>query len=143
MIVDGQPQKLHPVIRDEVYRIGREALLNAFRHAQAKRIEIELKYSFGRFRMLVRDDGRGIDPQILKSGRDGHWGLSGMRERAERIGARVHVFSSAAAGTEIELSIPSHVAFQGRSGGALKWFARRARREAASQEPPARNGRGK
>jgi ligand-binding sensor domain-containing protein/signal transduction histidine kinase len=125
VIVDGDRKPLHPLLRDEVYRIGREALLNAFRHAQAKSIEIELKYSSRQLRVFVRDDGRGIDPQLLISGTDGHWGLLGMRERADRIGARFHVFSNATAGTEIELSVPSHVAFVDESGRKLKWFGRR------------------
>jgi signal transduction histidine kinase len=112
VIVDGQQRPLHPVLRDEVYRIGREALINAFRHANAKKIEIELKYSARGLCVLVRDNGRGIDPEVLTSGRDGHWGLSGMRERAERIGARLHVMSSAFTGTEIELSVPGNIAFQ-------------------------------
>ncbi len=101
-----------PVLRDEVYRIGREALVNAFRHSRAKNIEIELEYASSQLRVLVRDNGCGIDPQLLQSGREGHWGLPGMRERAERIGAKLHVWSSSAAGTEVELSVPSHVAFQ-------------------------------
>jgi len=117
VIVEGEQRPLHPVLRDELYRIGREALLNAFRHAHAKTIEMELKYSPKRLRILVRDDGCGIDPEVLRAGRDGHWGLSGMRERADRIGAGFVVMSSAASGTEIELSVPGNVAFQGESNG--------------------------
>ncbi len=111
IVVEGERRPLHPVLRDEVYRIGREALINAFRHARAKSIQVELRYSYNQLRLLVRDDGVGIDPKVVSAGRDGHFGLSGMRERADRIGARLHVFSSAAAGTEIELSVPSRVAF--------------------------------
>jgi signal transduction histidine kinase len=122
VIVDGQQKPLHPLIRDEIYRIGREALINAFRHARAKSIEVELKYSPRQLLLLVRDDGGGIQPHILKSGRDGHWGLSGMRERAEQIGARLRVFSGPEAGTEVELCLPGHVAFQGHS---RKWFFHR------------------
>jgi signal transduction histidine kinase/ligand-binding sensor domain-containing protein len=125
VIVEGQQQPLHPLLRDDVYRIGREALINAFRHARAKNIEVELKYSPSHLRILVRDDGCGIEPQILTSGRDGHWGLSGMRERAEQIGARLHVYSSATAGTEVELSVPGHVAFEGHSSRGLWWFGKR------------------
>jgi ligand-binding sensor domain-containing protein/signal transduction histidine kinase len=125
VIVDGEQRPLHPVLRDEVYRIGREALLNAFRHAQAKTIEIELKYSPSQLRVLVRDDGCGIDPDILRTGREKHWGLSGMRERADRIGARLHLFSSAAAGTEIELSVPGHVAFEDQRPRNSLWFTRK------------------
>jgi signal transduction histidine kinase len=111
VIVEGTPRQLHPIIRDEAYRIGREALANAFRHARANKIEIELEYSTKQLRILVRDDGAGIDPEVLESGRDGHWGLAGMRERAESIGARLKVWSRANAGTEVELLIPGDVAF--------------------------------
>ena len=111
VIVEGTPKQLHPIIRDEAYRIGREALANAFRHSQASKIEIELEYAAKQLRILVRDDGVGIDPDVLQSGRDGHWGLAGMRERAESIGARLKVWSRANAGTEVELLIPSQVAF--------------------------------
>jgi signal transduction histidine kinase/ligand-binding sensor domain-containing protein len=112
LIVEGQARPLHPVIRDEVYRIGREALANAFRHSQASGIEVELEYADSQLRVLIRDNGRGIDPQVLRAGREGHWGLSGMRERAERIGAKLKVWSRAAGGTEVELSVPSHIAFR-------------------------------
>jgi signal transduction histidine kinase len=125
VIVDGQARPLHPVLRDEVYRIGREALLNAFRHARAKSIELDLMYSASHLRILVRDNGCGIDPKVLKSGRDGHWGLVGMRERADRIGARLHVWSSATAGTEIDLYIPGHIAFQDQRSHKRTWFRRR------------------
>ncbi len=111
VIVEGPAQALHPVLRDEVYRIGREAILNAFRHARAKNIEVEIQYAPRRFRVVVRDDGGGIDPDVLHSGRDGHWGLSGMRERAEKIGGRLSVWSKAEAGTEVELSVPGNLAF--------------------------------
>ncbi|HTW63801.1 MAG TPA: two-component regulator propeller domain-containing protein [Bryobacteraceae bacterium] len=125
VIVDGQPQPLHPLLRDEVYRIGREALVNAFQHSQAKSIEIEVEYAARRLRLLVRDNGRGIDPQTLQSGREGHWGLPGMRERAERIGATFHVWSRPSVGTEVELLVPSHLAFQSRSPHrTFRWFSR-------------------
>ena len=113
VVVGGQRRELHPLLQDEVYRIGREALLNAFRHAQARHIEVELRYAAEGFRLFVRDDGSGIDERILQTGRDGHWGLVGMRERAEKIGAQLHVFSRPSAGTEIQLDIPSNIAFRG------------------------------
>jgi signal transduction histidine kinase len=112
VIVQGTPRPLHPVIRDEVYRIGREALVNAFRHARASLVEIEIEYAAGRLRVLVRDNGVGIDPHVLRFGRDGHWGLPGMRERSERIGARLKLWSRGGAGTEAELSVPGDVAFR-------------------------------
>ncbi|HET6889586.1 MAG TPA: sensor histidine kinase, partial [Pyrinomonadaceae bacterium] len=123
VIVDGTPQQLHPIIRDEAYRIGREALVNAFRHSQGSKIEVELEYVAKHLRILIRDNGAGIDPNVLQSGRDGHWGLTGMRERAESIGGRLKVWSRAHAGTEVELLIPSHVAFVSQSRKrAKKWF---------------------
>ena len=118
VIVDGTRRQLHPIIRDEAYRIGREALANAFRHSHANEIELELEYSPKHLRILVRDDGTGIDPEVLQSGREGHWGLAGMRERAENIGARLKVWSRANAGTEVELVIPSQVAFVPRPRSA-------------------------
>jgi ligand-binding sensor domain-containing protein len=121
VIVDGQQRPLHPLLRDEVYRIGREALINAFRHSRARHNEIELKYSASQFRVFIRDDGSGIDPQIVEAGRDGHWGLSGMRERADRIGARLRVLSRMSAGTEIERAVPGHLAFQQHTGRRWTW----------------------
>jgi signal transduction histidine kinase len=115
---------LHPLRRDDLYRIGREALINAFRHSRARHIEVELRYSSDELSIRVRDDGCGIDPHILESGRDGHWGLSGMRERADQISATLHLSSSATAGTEVELSVPGHAAFVGQSKARLRWFGR-------------------
>jgi signal transduction histidine kinase len=109
--VEGRVRTIHPLIRDEVYRIGREALVNAFRHARAKRIEVELEYGARQLRMLIRDDGCGVDPNILHAGRDGHWGLPGMRERAGRIGGQLTLSSRAASGTEVELLLPASRAF--------------------------------
>jgi signal transduction histidine kinase len=109
--VQGRRRELHPLLQDEVYRIAREALMNAFRHSGARQIEVELNYAADQFRLYVRDDGVGIDTDVLESGRDGHWGLIGMRERAESIGAQLHVFTRASAGTEVVLEVPSKVAF--------------------------------
>jgi signal transduction histidine kinase len=115
VIVQGSGRQLHSLVFDEVYRIGREGLLNAFRHSRANRIEVEIEYAAKRFRLIVRDNGCGIDPQLLYSGRDRHRGLAGMHDRAERIGARLRIWSRAAAGTELEVSVPSHIAFEPQS----------------------------
>jgi signal transduction histidine kinase len=115
LLVEGAPRALRPLIRDEVYRIGREALANAFRHAQASSVETVLEYTPDRFRMIVRDDGRGMDPDVLQSGRPGHWGLSGMRERSTRIGARLKVLSAPGAGTEIDLVVAGDAAFEAKA----------------------------
>src|SRR5262249_37126840 len=108
----GRQQLLNPLIQQEIYRIGREALLNAFCHSGAKRIEVELEYADQNLQMRVRDDGIGINPHVLRNGREGHWGLAGMRERAERIGGLLKISSSPDHGTEVRLSIPSGIAFQ-------------------------------
>jgi len=125
VIVEGSPRPLHPVIRDEVYRIGREALVNAFRHATAGSIEIQVEYTAAHLRVAVRDDGCGIDPRVLQDGREGHWGLPGMRERAERIGAKLKLWSRLNAGTEVELLVPHEVAYQQQPGnGRVSWIRR-------------------
>jgi signal transduction histidine kinase len=120
---------LRPMIRDEVYRIGREAIVNAFLHAQAGNIDVEVEYTNRFFRVLVRDDGRGIDPRVLDTGRDGHWGLTGMRERSESIGASLKLRSRIGAGTEVELTVPSAVAYESQSRGPilqrLAWLYRK------------------
>lgn len=107
VIVTGPARPLHPLTRDEIFRIGREALMNAFRHAGARSIEVDLEYLAARMTLRIRDDGQGIDPNVLQAGREGHWGLAGMRERAERISARLRVSSRAGAGTEVELIVPA------------------------------------
>ena len=127
VIVEGHPKMLHPVIRDEVYAIGREALVNAFRHSGASRIRVELEYSVRHFRVLVCDDGCGIDTAVQATGREGHWGLSGMRERAQRIGAKLKVLSRIGAGTEVELKVPGDIAFESYSFPAARWFGRLVR----------------
>jgi signal transduction histidine kinase len=125
VIVEGVARPLRPVIGDDVYLIGREALANAFQHSGASEIEVELEYSDNQLRLLVRDNGCGMANEILQSARNGHWGLSRMRERTERIGGKLRVWSRAAAGTEIELTIPSHTAYLPRdSDRPAGWHSR-------------------
>ena len=125
VIGEGEARPLDAVIRDEVYRIGREAVVNAFQHSGANRIEVEVEFAKEGLRIAVRDDGRGIDPQLLQSGREGHWGLAGMRERAKRIGARFKVWSGADTGTEVELSVPGGIAFRAHAHRRpWRWLAR-------------------
>jgi signal transduction histidine kinase len=116
MEVQGTPRALHPIVRDEVFRIAGEALRNAFRHAGAKQIEVELRYDKRHFRVRVRDDGKGIDPELLRTeGREGHFGLRGMRERAKLAGGKLTVWSGLDAGTEVELSVPAQHAYSSAS----------------------------
>ena len=110
---EGQVQTLDPMALDEIYCIGREAMVNAFRHAQGQSIEVEVDYASWELRLRVRDDGRGIDPKILQAGRPGHIGLASMRERAERVGGQLDIISGPGAGTEIELRVPAANAYRG------------------------------
>lgn len=122
---DGQPRVLRPLVRDEAYLIAREAVINAFRHARASKIEVEVGYATRNLRVMVRDNGCGIDSQLLRVGREGHWGLPGMRERAEKIGGKLSVLSGVDAGTEIELSMPGTLAFQDGSASRFwTWLPR-------------------
>src|SRR5262249_54939369 len=112
VVVNGSARPLHPVVFEEIFKIGKESLGNAFHHSGAHSIEAELNYESGEFQIRVRDDGMGIDPTILRQGhRDGHFGLPGMRERARKIGAYFDVWSGAGAGTEIELRIAANIAY--------------------------------
>jgi signal transduction histidine kinase len=136
VLVEGTPLPLHAAIHDEVYSIGREALVNAFRHSAASKIEVELEYTAESMRVMVRDNGRGIKPEVLRTGREGHWGLSGMRERAERIGARFKIMSGPSAGTEVEISVPGPMAFPAQpSNGRWKWFSKARLRMAREVAP--------
>jgi signal transduction histidine kinase len=124
--VEGTPRDVHPILRDEIYRIAGEAMRNAFRHAQARRIEVTIWYGEPQFRLRVHDDGRGIAPEVLeKRGRVGHWGLAGMRERAELIGGHLELRSRQGSGTQVELSIPASLAYGTSPARRLRWFAKK------------------
>jgi signal transduction histidine kinase/ligand-binding sensor domain-containing protein len=112
LFVLGRHRDLDPVIRDDVYGIGREAVSNSFRHSQAMHINVELNYGIEELTLHIRDDGVGIDSQILGAGqRSGHWGLPGMKERAKKIGAIYLLQSEQAVGTEVSLSLPAEIAY--------------------------------
>jgi signal transduction histidine kinase/streptogramin lyase len=117
VVVEGKPRKLAPTVQDETYRIGSEVIRNAFNHAVASNIEVEIRYDADELRLRIRDDGRGISPRDLEgSGRPGHWGLQGIRERAQRIGSRLDFWSEAGAGTEVELHVPAAIAYEKQRG---------------------------
>jgi signal transduction histidine kinase/ligand-binding sensor domain-containing protein len=129
VIVEGERQKISPALHDEVYRIAREVMRNAFRHAGAKKVEVEIRYDKSQLRLRVRDDGRGLDPKVLEaSQRPGHWGLAGIRERAQQIGAQLRIWSEDGAGTEVELTVPDITYKDVRNNPRFKLF----RKETAS-----------
>jgi signal transduction histidine kinase/ligand-binding sensor domain-containing protein len=115
VFVEGTPRDLHPVVREEVSRIGEEAISNAFRHAAASLVEAVIVYERNALRVCIRDNGVGIDPVVLASGgRSKHFGLSGMHERAARIRANLEVSSHRRAGTEVNLNVPGVFAYSAR-----------------------------
>ncbi|WP_263416407.1 sensor histidine kinase [Terriglobus albidus] len=106
----GDARDMHPIVRDEIYRIADEAIRNAAAHSKASRLEIELRYA-NDLSLRIKDNGQGIDPALLAEGREGHFGLQGMRERASRIRSKLTV-SSTAAGTEVTLIVPGAVVYR-------------------------------
>jgi signal transduction histidine kinase len=115
--VEGTVQPIHPVVQEEIYWIGREAVLNALRHSNANSIHVELRYGPHEFTLSVRDDGGGMEPQIARLGRGGRWGIRGMRERAARILSQLNIRSSQpGGGTEVELCVPARIAFHRKTG---------------------------
>jgi signal transduction histidine kinase len=122
--VEGTTRDLHPILRDEIYRIAGEAMRNAFKHAQAQRIEVEIHYDERQFRLRVRDDGKGIDAKFLSEAeRPGHYGLRGIRERAKLLGAKLTVWSELDSGTELELSIPASHAYETSPAQRRSWLS--------------------
>jgi signal transduction histidine kinase/ligand-binding sensor domain-containing protein len=134
--VEGAPRNLHPVVRDDVYRIAGEALRNAFRHAGAQHIEMEIRYDEAQLRLRLRDDGKGIDPNLLSDdGHEGHYGLRGMRERAQLLGGNLTVWSERNSGTEVELIIPAARAYSSSHSLRRSWLAQRFFRKDKEAEP--------
>jgi signal transduction histidine kinase len=128
--VHGTPQALHPLVRDETFRIAGEALRNAFHHASAQQVSVDIHYDARELRVRVHDDGKGIDTQVLRTGgKEGHFGLSGMRERAKLVGGTLTVRSDADTGTDVEFSAPGSRAYSGatpaRRGLLHRMFAPR------------------
>jgi signal transduction histidine kinase/ligand-binding sensor domain-containing protein len=129
VLVEGVPRAVRPTLQDEIYRIARESLRNAFRHAQAGHIETEIMYGES-LRLRFRDDGKGIDPSVVEhGGRSGHWGLPGIRERAKQVGAQLAVWSELGAGTEVELNIPGSIAYEVVPGARFRIFRKRTEQD--------------
>ena len=125
-VVEGSLRELHPMVREECYCIGREAIVNALTHSGGDKVEVEITYDSRQFRLRVRDNGRGLDPKILQEGgRPNHWGLQGMRERAEKIGAQLKLWSRPVTGTEVELIVPGAMAYKAPpTKSKSSWFSR-------------------
>jgi len=120
--VQGAPRDLHPIVREEGFLIGREALANAFNHSAAANIEAEVTYGEHALQIRIRDDGRGISETVLDAGgRPGHFGLLGMRERAKQLGANIEVWSKPGAGTEIDVRVPAEVAYRPSQAATRGW----------------------
>jgi signal transduction histidine kinase len=117
--VAGDAKEMHPVVRDEIYRIGYEAIRNACAHSKGSRLEVRLKYGHD-LALHVKDNGVGIDPTIVDHGKEGHFGLQGMRERVARIGGKLTVASSAGSGTEITVVVPGGIVFREPSASPVE-----------------------
>jgi ligand-binding sensor domain-containing protein/signal transduction histidine kinase len=128
-VVEGKVRNLHPMVFEETYYIGREAILNALMHSEGFHVEAEITYDPRQFRLRIRDDGRGFDTAIIEQGgRPDHWGLPGMQERAQRIGARLELWSRSNAGTEVELRIPGATAYGALKSKRKRWWFRQLSR---------------
>jgi signal transduction histidine kinase len=131
VVVEGAAHALRPNAHIEVFRIAREAMRNAYLHSQGRLIETEMAYTESLFRLRIRDDGKGIDPdERVRAERTGHWGLKGMRERAEHLGGELEVWSEPGAGTEIELRVPASIAYETVHSRDSSWqFWRRTKNQ--------------
>jgi signal transduction histidine kinase len=139
VVVCGEPRELQAVVRDEAYRIGREALTNAFQHSKAAQIEVEIAYNLAELRIGILDDGCGIDTSILKHGhRSGQWGLPGIRERAQKVGAHFDVWTRPGGGTEVELRVPAAIAYRSVADVSRWQWLRRLVTGALILRPPPR-----
>jgi signal transduction histidine kinase len=127
-VVEGRVLELHPMVREESFCIGREAIVNALTHSGGRHVEVEIIYDRRQFRLRVRDDGRGIDPKLIAEGRPDHWGLRGMKERTRKIGGQLNFWSRPETGTEVELTIPGATAYMNRNGRSWKSRFRRTER---------------
>jgi signal transduction histidine kinase/ligand-binding sensor domain-containing protein len=132
--VIGDVRELHPIVRDELYRIGNEAIQNAKNHSHGSRLSIDLTYGHD-LTLHVRDNGVGIDPDFATSGRQGHHGLQGMRERAARIKGRLTILSSTESGTHISVVVPGSVSFLHSDTGIFPWFRNAYQRVIRNREP--------
>ena len=126
--VSGDVREIHPIVQDEVYRIGYEAIRNAHAHSGGTHLNVQLQYA-GDLTLRIADDGLGADASIFSSGKEGHYGVRGMRERASRLGARLTIVSSAACGTDVCLVVPGRIAFRDATRSRPLWMGGLLRRD--------------
>jgi signal transduction histidine kinase/ligand-binding sensor domain-containing protein len=112
VVVEGRERPLKSAAGNDVLQVGRQAIANAFQHSHAREIHVLLSYGDRHLRLRVQDDGRGMSEESLKAGRPGHYGIAGMRERAERVGGTISIQSRAGEGTEVILSVPAHLVYE-------------------------------
>ena len=132
--VIGDARELHPIVRDELYRIGNEAIQNAKTHSHGSRLSIDLTYGHD-LTFHVGDNGVGIDPDYAIGGKEGHHGLQGMRERAARIQGRLTILSSTESGTDISVIVPGSVSFLNPDTGIFSWLRNVYRRVIRNRDP--------
>jgi signal transduction histidine kinase len=121
--VHGATRIIHPIVQEEALLIVREALHNAFRHANARQVATDVFFDRTALRILISDDGCGVPAQVLAAGgRDGHWGMAGMRERARRIRGTLEVRSAQGQGTQVELRVRAAISYKSR-GLKLPWLS--------------------
>jgi signal transduction histidine kinase len=119
--VEGAVRDLDPIVREEVQLLAREALTNAYYHAHASKIEANITCADDALTVRIRDDGKGIDRELLREGRPGHFGLLGMRERATKISAQLDICSEPGAGTEVVIRVPAAIAYRDRPRRRWSW----------------------
>jgi signal transduction histidine kinase len=111
LVITGVAREIRPAVHHEVFRIGSEAITNALKHSDATSVHVDLGY-LNELRLTILDNGKGIPEEVLQRGKEGHFGLEGMRERADRIGATVEVYTRLRTGTEVRVIVPGHIAFE-------------------------------
>jgi len=123
--VEGPAHPIDAYIHEEILLIGREALTNAFRHSGASAIAVEITYRFSAFHLRVHDNGCGIDKTVLAAGgRENHWGLANMRERAHKMHATLHVDVRNKGGTMVELRVPASVVYKSDGSFRQRFWSR-------------------
>jgi signal transduction histidine kinase len=112
VIVEGRERPLNATTGNDVLQIGRQAISNALQHARARNIHVLLSYGGESFRLRIEDNGRGIDEESMNLPRPGHYGMVGMKERAERLGGGISIRSREGEGTEVDLFVPANLLYQ-------------------------------